>query len=184
MTYKWGEQEKLLQEYKDRNGVLKTRTLKKYVRATKFLILYNKGKTLEQIGQMEGLTRERVRQILNMSSDFNPRMRGTPVTLKHILCDKCSKPMGRKIKLNQENPKGHFHTQCNPRYMGNDKDKINEKQRWRWKNDPLFKKNHNISIKKSFTKMKSDPKRYARHKKLQATYVKKYQERLRSLKSP
>lgn len=138
-------------------------------------------KTLEQIAQIEGISRERVRQILGWAAEH----RGIDIPKKFVtrkpdVITTCGYPLcnveiirkgcmfqghgnhycfrhrskAKSSRYVEANPKWAFLT---PR----------ERQKWKYDNDPAFRQRLRIAQKKWLTKIKADPEKYRRYLKLQ-----------------
>ena len=155
-------------------------------------------KTLQEIGEITGLTRERVRQILvnvekKAKVTFPKFVNGggkgmtklkediVPITIA-VHCKVCGKIMEipeRKYDVEKlYSCKEHKLTvrnlhrfEQNPKWFELDG---NARNKWLYENDPNYKRTRSEGMKRHWKKLKQDPVKWAKHREREKAYLQKY----------
>lgn len=140
-----------------------------------------KGRTLEQVGQILGVTGERVRQILNRGVSLGlgsyEKSQRKKLPRVNVICP-CGKTFSR---YERQSNKKHCGRDCKKKYPIW-KHGIPTRLYWReqrklqWKNDPEYRAHHTALVKKRYLQVRCTD----RHKELQKKYSKDYFDRINS----
>jgi hypothetical protein len=147
------------------------------IRSKKFHELRKQGKRLEEIALAEGITRERVRQILLAGGYAPVRL---PRKTEHKKCFVCGLPTTHWLPV--ASAAMVRHKNCS-KYNGGSRNYWRKKRIELWADKTSsFHVEHKERMRKYWFKVKADPVRYAELKEKQKIHVKKYHDKKKALK--